>query len=77
WPTERLNARKAQGVLEVDAITALSAQVWSLTNMIKTMSMSTGVKSVQSIDATCVYCGDGHVFDDCPSNPASACYVGI
>ena len=76
WPTERLNARKAAGLHEVDAITALSAQVSSLTNMIKTMNMSAGVNSVQAVGVTCVYCGEGHVYDDCPSNPVSACYVG-
>ncbi|GMN61528.1 hypothetical protein TIFTF001_030615 [Ficus carica] len=44
--------------------------------MIKTMNMSAGVNSVQSVGVTCVYCRKGHLYDDCPSNPASACYVG-
>ncbi|XP_024023166.1 uncharacterized protein LOC112092119 [Morus notabilis] len=59
WPTKRLPTRKTPGVLEVDAITALSAQVSNLTNMIITMNTSTG----------------GHLFEGCPLNPASACYV--
>ncbi|GMN59784.1 hypothetical protein TIFTF001_028870 [Ficus carica] len=38
--------------------------------------MSAGVNSVQSVGVTCVYCGEGHLYEDCPSNPASACYMG-
>ena len=77
WPAERTNAaRRVAGVHEVDAITALSAQVSSLTNMLKTMSMPTTVNSVQANSEACVYCGEGHLFADCPANPASACYVG-
>ncbi|XP_062103285.1 uncharacterized protein LOC133814326 [Humulus lupulus] len=30
----------------------------------------------QVADVSCVYCGDGHTFDSCPSNPASVCYLG-
>ncbi|XP_062093785.1 uncharacterized protein LOC133799807 [Humulus lupulus] len=25
---------------------------------------------------SCVYCGEGHTFDNCPSNPAAVCYMG-
>ena len=75
WPTERLPTRKTPGVLEVDAIIALSAQVSNLTNMIKNMNTSTGVKTVQALAVSCVYCGEGHLFEECPLNPASACYV--
>ncbi|EXC05288.1 hypothetical protein L484_012321 [Morus notabilis] len=75
WSPERLPTRKTPGVLEVDAITALSAQVSNLTNMFKTMNTSTGVNSVQALTLSCVYCGEGHQFKECPSNPASAYYV--
>ncbi|XP_024018055.1 uncharacterized protein LOC112090603 [Morus notabilis] len=61
WPTERHNARKATGIHEVDAITALSAQMSSLTNMVKALNTLAGVNAVHP--------------PDCPSNPASACYV--
>ncbi|XP_062118985.1 uncharacterized protein LOC133832689 [Humulus lupulus] len=30
----------------------------------------------QVANVSCVYCGDGHTFESCPSNPASVCYVG-
>ncbi|XP_024021730.1 uncharacterized protein LOC112091702 [Morus notabilis] len=75
WPTERLNARKASGIHEVDAITAFSAQMSSLTNMVKALHMLAGVNVVQTAGFSCVYCGEGHLYEDCPSNPASAYYV--
>ncbi|XP_024025307.1 uncharacterized protein LOC112092710 [Morus notabilis] len=55
WPTERHNARKATGIHEVDAITALSAQMSG--------------KGVEQSGR------DSHQYEDCPSNPAYACYV--
>ncbi|XP_062114466.1 uncharacterized protein LOC133825555 [Humulus lupulus] len=30
----------------------------------------------QVAEVSCVYCGDGHTFESCPSNPTSVCYVG-
>ncbi|XP_024021733.1 uncharacterized protein LOC112091705 [Morus notabilis] len=75
WPTERLNVRKATGIYEVDAITALSAQMSSLTNMVKELHMPVAVNVVQTAGFSCVYYGEGHLYEDCPSNPASACYV--
>ncbi|GMN24795.1 hypothetical protein TIFTF001_049169 [Ficus carica] len=39
--------------------------------------MSASVNSVQSVGVSCVYCGEGHLYEDCPSNPASTCYVGV
>ena len=62
-------------VHNIDAITALSAQVTSLTNMVKAMtSAHTTVKQVAEL--SCVYCGEEHVFDNCLGNPASVNYVG-
>ena len=59
----------------MDAFTALSAQVTSLTNMVKTMT--TAPASINQVtEVSCVYCEDGHLFDNCPRNPASANYVG-
>ncbi|XP_024032803.1 uncharacterized protein LOC112095314 [Morus notabilis] len=75
WPTERHNARKATGIHEVDAITALSTQMSSLTNMVKALNTPAGVNAVHTPGFSCVYCGDSHQYEDCPSNPASACYV--
>ena len=79
WPSTRQTAaRGAAGEHNIDAITALSAlsaQVTSLTNMVKAMtSATTVVKQVPEL--SCVYCGEEHLFDNCPGNPASVNYVG-
>ncbi|XP_024033610.1 uncharacterized protein LOC112095733 [Citrus clementina] len=71
WPSTRQAAtRGTAGVHNVDALTALSAQVTSLTKMVK--AMTTAPATVNQIsDMSCVYCGEGHLFDNCPGNPAS------
>ncbi|XP_024023163.1 uncharacterized protein LOC112092116 [Morus notabilis] len=75
WPTERAaTARRVAGVHEVDAVTALTAQVSSLASILN--SMNQGVNSPQFTVVSCIYYGEGHLFDNCPSNPESACYVG-
>ena len=62
-------------VHNIDAITALSAQVTSLTNMVKAMtSAPAAVKQVAEL--FCVYCGEEHDFDNCLGNPVSVNYVG-
>ena len=68
-------ARGAAWVHNINAITALSAQVTSLTNMIKAMtSAPAAVKQVAEL--SCVYYGEEHDFDNCSGNPASVNYVG-
>ena len=76
WPsTRKAAARGTEGVHNVDALTALLAQVTSLTKMVK--AMTTAPATVNQIyDVSCVYCGEGHLFDNCPSNPASVNYMG-
>ncbi|KAH9735112.1 hypothetical protein KPL71_017633 [Citrus sinensis] len=75
WPSARQpTARGSVGVHNIDAITALSAQVTSLINMVKVMiAASATVKQVTEL--SCVYCGEEHDFDNCPGNPASVNYV--
>ncbi|XP_062085645.1 uncharacterized protein LOC133791745 [Humulus lupulus] len=84
-PTSRLSTgRKVAGIHDVDAITSLAAQVSSISNMLKTMNMGmnqsmgqpmgTQMGKMESI--SCVYYGEGHTFDNCPSNPAAVCYMG-
>ncbi|XP_062080318.1 uncharacterized protein LOC133785073 [Humulus lupulus] len=72
-------SRKVAGVLEVDALMVLTAQMASMTNILKNMSLGGNIQpvvAIQSGDISCVYCGDGHTFENCPSNPAAVCYVG-
>ncbi|KAH9698291.1 hypothetical protein KPL71_023958 [Citrus sinensis] len=74
WPSARQPAaRGSAGVHNIDAITALSAQVTSLTNMVKAMTSAPAtVKQVAEL--SCVYYGEEHDFDNCPGNPASINY---
>ncbi|KAH9780391.1 hypothetical protein KPL71_008059 [Citrus sinensis] len=74
WPSARQPAtRGSAGVHNIDAITALSAQVTSLTNMVKAMTSAPAtVKQVAEL--SCVYCGEEHDFDNCPGNSASVNY---
>ncbi|PON50459.1 hypothetical protein PanWU01x14_223240 [Parasponia andersonii] len=77
WPTERVAAgRLVAGIHDVDAVTALTAQVSSLSNILKSMNMAAGATVDQSAAISCVYCDEGHSFDSSPSNPASVYYVG-
>ncbi|XP_062075621.1 uncharacterized protein LOC133779716 [Humulus lupulus] len=85
WPTSRLSTgRKVASIHDVDAITSLAAQVSSISNMLKTMNMGMnqsmgqpmGTQMGQMESISCVYCCEGHTFDNCPSNPASVCYMG-
>ncbi|KAH9670524.1 hypothetical protein KPL70_017015 [Citrus sinensis] len=74
WSSTRHTAmRGAAGVHNIDAITTLSAQVTSFTDMVKAMT-STPAAVKQVAELSCVYCGEEHVFDNCPGNPASVNY---
>ncbi|KAH9718247.1 hypothetical protein KPL71_022145 [Citrus sinensis] len=76
WPSARQPAvRGSAGLHNIDAITALSTQVTSLTNMVKAMTSALAtVKQVAEL--SCVYCGEEHDFENCLGNPASVNYVG-
>ncbi|XP_052299689.1 uncharacterized protein LOC127903072 [Citrus sinensis] len=75
WPSARQPLiRGSAGVHNIDAITALSAQVTSLTNMVKALT-STLATVKQVAELSCIYYGEEHDFDNCPRNPASVNYV--
>ena len=58
----------------MDALTTLSAQVTSLTNMVK--ATATAPATVNQIaEASCVYYGEGHLYDNCPRNSASVMWA--
>ncbi|XP_056169324.1 uncharacterized protein LOC115665665 [Syzygium oleosum] len=61
WPTQRIPVRKASGVREVDAFTAIAAQIEALNKKIDNMSVS-GMK-IQNM--TCDFCDGGHVSTEC------------
>ena len=65
----------AARVHNMNAFTALLAQVISLTNMVK--AMTTAPASVNRVaKVSCVYCGVGYLFDNCLGNPTSVNYMG-
>ncbi|XP_062115229.1 uncharacterized protein LOC133829536 [Humulus lupulus] len=85
WPTSRLSTgRKVAGIHDVDAITSLAAQVSSISNMLKIMNMGMnqsmgqpmGTQFGQMENISCVYCGEGHTFENYPSNLVVVCYMG-
>ena len=43
--------------------------------MVKTMTTAP-ITVNQVSEVSCVYCGEGHLFDNCPENPVSVNYVG-
>ncbi|XP_062113329.1 uncharacterized protein LOC133824457 [Humulus lupulus] len=73
WSNARAStSQKVVGVLEVDALTTLTAQVSSTTNLFKNTSLGGMVQPAamgQLVYVSCVYCGDGNTFESCPSNP--------
>ncbi|XP_022874195.1 uncharacterized protein LOC111393026 [Olea europaea var. sylvestris] len=52
WPSERLGVKKVAGLHEVDHITALAAQVASLTNQIVTLTSQGNQQKVNSVIST-------------------------
>ncbi|XP_062118728.1 uncharacterized protein LOC133832394 [Humulus lupulus] len=44
--------------------------------MNQSMGQPMGTQMGHFENISCVYCGEGHTFDNCPSNPAAVCYMG-
>ena len=87
WADLRSNpGRKTRGVLEVDALSSINAQLASVINILQTLALGqdsmikapvhTAAVINQTATESCVYCGEEHTFDQCPSNLASIFYVG-
>ncbi|KAG8501049.1 hypothetical protein CXB51_003148 [Gossypium anomalum] len=82
WPTNRATSgRRVAGIHEVDAFTSLASQVSSISSMLKNLTTNgsnsfTAQPPNQYENIACVYCGEGHVFEECPSNPESMYYIG-
>ncbi|XP_024958981.1 uncharacterized protein LOC112499951 [Cynara cardunculus var. scolymus] len=83
WADPRaLVPRKTAGVHDIDAFTALTAQMTAMTNLIKNLTNGQAAQSIASAHAPtvesvqCVYCGGGHPFEHCPSNSESVNNVG-
>ena len=78
--------KKVRGVLEVDALTSINAQLASMTNILQNLALGQGSRTkvpvqtavvmIQITAESCVYCGEEHTFDQCPSNPTSIFLCG-
>ncbi|XP_023511572.1 uncharacterized protein LOC111776371 [Cucurbita pepo subsp. pepo] len=85
WADVRSNPGKKTR-LEVDALSSINAQLASVTNILQNLALGQGsmtkapahtaVVMTQTAAKSCVYCGEEHTFDQCPSNSASIFYVG-
>ncbi|XP_062075954.1 uncharacterized protein LOC133780091 [Humulus lupulus] len=62
WPSERDRNEKVAGMHELDDITAITAQVASLTKQLQKNSMATQVMQIQAV---CHNCGGPHLFEQC------------
>ena len=68
---EAMHSWRTTGVLELDALTALSAQVSALANQVQNLNMQGHVKAVEP---RCEWCGQGHSTGQCTTDQVN--YVG-
>ncbi|XP_009762691.2 uncharacterized protein [Nicotiana sylvestris] len=67
------------GVLDLDVVSALSAQISTLTNQVNQMNLSINKQQaqlVQQVQIFCEVCGEGHMSNLCLENPESVYFVG-
>ncbi|XP_019262985.1 PREDICTED: uncharacterized protein LOC109240762 [Nicotiana attenuata] len=69
---------KSAGVLELNDLTAMRADIAKLANQMTRMTMQQPqpMQHVQQMAICCELCGDNHMSDMCPTNPESIYYVG-
>lgn len=70
-PTARMSQLKVAGVLEVDAITQLSAQMAAMAKKIDTLAES----KVKTVAFVCEICAGSHSMDQCAISSESVQYV--
>ncbi|XP_070002946.1 uncharacterized protein [Nicotiana sylvestris] len=70
--------KQKAGLLELDDISAMRADLAKLANQMTRMTMGTSqpMQQVQQMSVCCELCGDNHTSDMCPTNPESIYYVG-
>ncbi|XP_070046579.1 uncharacterized protein [Nicotiana tomentosiformis] len=75
----RHTVQKSAGVLELDAVSALSMQISTLTNQVNKMTLVINkqqAQPVQHVQLFCKVCGEGHTSDLSPVNPEFVYFVG-
>ncbi|XP_070029637.1 uncharacterized protein [Nicotiana sylvestris] len=70
--------KKLVGLLELDGVSAMRADIAKLANQMTRMTMQQPqrMQHVQQMTICCELCGDSHMSDVCPTNPESIYYVG-
>ena len=85
WSSSRAQTgKKVAGIYDVDSITSMKAQLASMEHMLKNLSMGSNQSKEQSLSSqinqtknvSCVFCGEAHTSDSCPSNPEFVFYMG-
>ncbi|XP_062080348.1 uncharacterized protein LOC133785107 [Humulus lupulus] len=64
WPNERGQPKKVTGMMELDAITMLTAQVAALTKQLQKTTLPSQAMQVQNL---CEVCGTSHQPNQCPA----------
>ncbi|XP_024961386.1 uncharacterized protein LOC112501873 [Cynara cardunculus var. scolymus] len=82
WADPRAQSqKKTAGIHDVDAYTALTAQLTSMTNMLKILTFGHGGQQAANtpvptvLSVQCVCCGGEHSYEHCPHNSESVNYV--
>ncbi|XP_070004476.1 uncharacterized protein [Nicotiana sylvestris] len=70
--------QKSTGLLELDEVSAMSADIAKLANQMTRMTMQQPqtMQHVQQMTICYELCGNSHMSDMCPTNPESIYYVG-
>ncbi|KAJ9565994.1 LOW QUALITY PROTEIN: hypothetical protein OSB04_001960 [Centaurea solstitialis] len=82
WADSRTKPLQLTGVKNNDTYSTLATQVRDMAVMLK--NLTTKKQVVSGIDASeaselpvqCAYCGENHLFDNCPGNPEKVNYIG-
>ncbi|KAJ9563430.1 hypothetical protein OSB04_008590 [Centaurea solstitialis] len=82
WADSRAKPLQLTGVKNNDTYSTLATQVRDMAVMLK--NLTTKKQVLSGIDASeaselpvqCAYCGENHLFDNCPGNPEKVNYIG-
>ncbi|KAJ9540386.1 hypothetical protein OSB04_026892 [Centaurea solstitialis] len=82
WADSRAKPLQLTGVKNNDTYSTLATQVRDMAVMLK--NLTTKKQVVSGIDVSeaselpvqCAYCGENHLFDNCPGNPEKVNYIG-
>ncbi|KAK8621901.1 hypothetical protein V6N13_097529 [Hibiscus sabdariffa] len=74
-PTTR-KGNMRRGTTQLDSSDTILAQIYALTNMVKSMQRQSNTQVVKVVDAFCELCGNNHNASECGQAPESSCFDG-